>query len=304
MRVKEYELAVSALGRPDSFDSKTDPVVRVSMNSIRERLHAYFEGEGRAESWVLSIPKGRYQAVFAERQVAAAAVAAERPALRRFWAPYTGPGAVNVVTYTEPLFFRDADNRYIRDIHINDRSGMDLEPCFHYLSSGEMQAAISLLHLFQELGAPLDLRNARLSSLTELSHANLILLGSVRTNPLIDRLTGPPGYVMTRTTIEGEGKVYQGSRTMDGKLPRFTDFVLVTRRPGLAPGSTITIVASHHGRAVQGVGTLLTIEAEVAALLRVLGNRLAEPFQILFQVEMMDLDAEVVEVRYLTHRML
>ncbi len=303
-RVKEHELAVSALGRPESFDSKTDPVIRVCMTSIRERLAAFFEGEGRGERWVLSIPKGRYQVVYAERDVVDTATV-EPSALRRFWAPYLAPNALNVVTYTEPLFFRDASGRYIRDIQINHRDGMPLEACYHYLSSGEIQAAISLVRLFQELGAPLDLRNARLSSLTELSQTNLILLGSVRTNHLIDRLSGPPGWVMTRDTLESEGKgeVFRGSRTMDGKLPRFTDFVLVTRRPGLAPGSTITIIASHHGRACQGVGTFLTIETEVAALLETIGKTpLPEHFQILMRVEMMDLDAEVVEVRYLQHR--
>ena len=46
---KEYEIAVQALGRTDSFDPKIDPIVRVSIASIRERLQRYFETEGTAE---------------------------------------------------------------------------------------------------------------------------------------------------------------------------------------------------------------------------------------------------------------
>jgi hypothetical protein len=298
------------------------------MASIRERLRAYFDGDGRDERWVLSVPKGRYRAVFTEHAPAPPSdpPAERHPALRRFWAPYLAPGGNNVITYTEPLFFKDPQGVYLRNIYVNDRTiaeeelyaslpvppGTPLEACYHYLSSGEMQASVSLVRAFGDLGAPLDLRNARRSSLTELRHANLILLGSVRTNHLIDSLMGGPGFVMTRDALEnrdarpGEESVYRGTRYMDGKLPRFTDYAVVTRRRGLASGSTLTIISSHHGRAVQGVGTVLTLEDRVASLLASMGmegeGALPEHFQLLLQVEMMDLDAEVVDVRYLTHR--
>ncbi|MGQ9635534.1 MAG: hypothetical protein ACUVXB_14980, partial [Bryobacteraceae bacterium] len=62
--VKEYEIAVSVLGRPSSFDPKIDPIVRVSMASIRDRLRAYFENEGRTEPLRVSLPKGQYRLLF------------------------------------------------------------------------------------------------------------------------------------------------------------------------------------------------------------------------------------------------
>ncbi len=43
--VKEYDIAVHALGRPLSFDPKTDPIVRVNIATIRERLRSYFDIE-------------------------------------------------------------------------------------------------------------------------------------------------------------------------------------------------------------------------------------------------------------------
>ena len=36
--VKEYSLAVSVLGKGDSFDPKADPIVRVQMRRLREHL--------------------------------------------------------------------------------------------------------------------------------------------------------------------------------------------------------------------------------------------------------------------------
>src|SRR5262245_24640196 len=40
--VKEYSLAVSVLGKADSFDPKADPIVRVQMRRLRERLARYY----------------------------------------------------------------------------------------------------------------------------------------------------------------------------------------------------------------------------------------------------------------------
>jgi hypothetical protein len=338
--LKEYELAVFALGRPESFDPKTDPVVRVSMASIRERLRAYFDNEGRHERLVLGIPKGRYVAAFGERPDAPAPPQApprsERPALERFWAPHVragaaagAPAAPNVAMYTEPLFFRDDEKGlYIRSLYLNDRSASaadvqtkigaraaaGLRPCFHYLSAGEVHAALALIRLFQELGQPLDLRNVRLSAMSDFRQANLILLGSTRTNHFMDAMQGDKGLLMTADAIvnprpeRGESREYRGRRYMDGKLPRFTEYCLVTRRPGLAPGTACTIVASNHGRAIQGVGHFLTLETQVAGLLRDLGveetGPLPDYFQVLFEVEMIDLDDEVVNVARAAHRVL
>jgi hypothetical protein len=333
--LKEFELAVFALGRPDSFDPKTDPVIRVSIGSIRDRLRAYFGNEGRDERLVLSIPKGRYLAVFTERNDPVAPPPApvgpgvDRPALSRFWKPYAAPSASNVIMHTEPLFFRDDEaGLYARNLLINDRAtsaaevhqkiphrdGATLQPCYHYLSTGEVHCTFSLIRMAQELGLPLDIRNARLSAMNDFRYANLILLGSTRTNHFMDAMQGDRGFLMTADAIEnpqprpGEQQTYRGRRYMDGKLPRYSEFCLVTRRPGLAPNSAVTIIASNHGRAIQGVGNFLTLETQMAALFETMvlvgSEPLPEYFQVLFEVEMIDLDDEVVNVSYSSHRVL
>src|SRR5687767_15493477 len=128
----------------------------------------------------------------------------------------------------------------------------------------------------------------------------------------MDTMQGPKGFVLTASTIEnaqprpGEATPYTGTRYLDGKLPRFTEYAVVTRRPGLVPGSAVTIIASNHGRALQGAGDLLTIEPQVQALLEAMGLGPSDPvperFQALFKVEMIDLDDEVVSVSYVAHR--
>lgn len=54
---KEYEIAISAVGRRASFDPKTDAIVRVSIARIRERLQEYFEGEGEKKKYASIFPR-------------------------------------------------------------------------------------------------------------------------------------------------------------------------------------------------------------------------------------------------------
>lgn len=44
--IKEYNIAVEALGRPADFDPKNDAIVRVEMHRLRKRLTEYYAGPG------------------------------------------------------------------------------------------------------------------------------------------------------------------------------------------------------------------------------------------------------------------
>src|SRR5215469_17215068 len=74
--IKEYVIAVEVLGRPPSFDSKADPIVRVEAARLRDRLSAYYEAEGGADPVLISLPKGRYVPEFVERRTREAATSA------------------------------------------------------------------------------------------------------------------------------------------------------------------------------------------------------------------------------------
>jgi serine/threonine-protein kinase len=63
-RVKEYVVAVEAYGRPASFDSRVDPVVRVEARRLRDRLKTWYEGEGRNARIRIELPRGGYAALF------------------------------------------------------------------------------------------------------------------------------------------------------------------------------------------------------------------------------------------------
>lgn len=62
--LKGYTIATQALGRDDSFNPATDPIVRVEAARLRKRLEDYYEGTGHNDPVRIIIPKGSYQPGF------------------------------------------------------------------------------------------------------------------------------------------------------------------------------------------------------------------------------------------------
>ena len=58
--MKEYTIGVEALGRRPDFDPKTDPIVRVQVYRLRQKLKEYYDLEGSRDSILVEIPKGHY----------------------------------------------------------------------------------------------------------------------------------------------------------------------------------------------------------------------------------------------------
>ena len=66
--IKESVIALEVLGRNSSFDSKTDPIVRVEAARLRDRLRSYYDREGADDEVLIVVPKGGYVPVFSERR--------------------------------------------------------------------------------------------------------------------------------------------------------------------------------------------------------------------------------------------
>jgi hypothetical protein len=326
--LREHDIAVRALGRPSSFNPTIDPIVRVSIGSIRARLRAYFESEGEGEALRLHIPKGQYRAHFEAVEPGVPASTAKRSALRRFWAPYLEGTYENTMLITELLFFRNEAGAFVRDIFVNDvTGGLDqirermpeldwstFRPSFHFVSAGEMHAMLSLMRLLAGMDAAAEVQNARFSSWSRLRDMNLILLGSSRTNPFLDSLQSGTNYVIDSDHIANstpgphEPPAYAGSRYMDGKLEKVREYAVVTRHPGLNHECAVTMIAANHGRAIEGATDFLTNEERVQVLVEKMELAPDEPFppsfQALLRVDMIDFDEEVTQAEYIAHRVL
>jgi hypothetical protein len=70
--IKESTIAMDVFGRPTSFDSRLDNSVRVQAHRLRKTLEGYYEAEGAADEFRITIPKGSYIPAFQRHQELAA----------------------------------------------------------------------------------------------------------------------------------------------------------------------------------------------------------------------------------------
>jgi hypothetical protein len=74
-QVREQEIGVKLFGRPESYDTSVDNIVRTNVSDLRKRIEAYFHGEGLHEPVVMEIPRGSYLPVFHRRPAETASIA-------------------------------------------------------------------------------------------------------------------------------------------------------------------------------------------------------------------------------------
>jgi hypothetical protein len=65
--IKEYSIAVQALGRSPDFDPQVDTIVRVTAHALRKRLEEYYRAEGAEHAIQICLPAGHYVPNFVRR---------------------------------------------------------------------------------------------------------------------------------------------------------------------------------------------------------------------------------------------
>lgn len=66
--IKEYSIAVEALGRPPEFDPQVDCIVRVTAHNLRKQLELYYATEGASHAVHVFLPPGHYVPQFVHRE--------------------------------------------------------------------------------------------------------------------------------------------------------------------------------------------------------------------------------------------
>jgi tetratricopeptide (TPR) repeat protein len=85
--IKGYSIATLALGRPESFDPQTDPIVRVQAGRLRHALAEY--DSAHDDAVIISLPKGTYVPSFARRTVSQSD-STPQPRLQSPLSPHSG----------------------------------------------------------------------------------------------------------------------------------------------------------------------------------------------------------------------
>ncbi len=65
-RLKEYTVALDALGKPSTYDPRHDSVVRIQVGRLRVKIGEYYQGEGAGDPIVVGLPKGGFKLTFAK----------------------------------------------------------------------------------------------------------------------------------------------------------------------------------------------------------------------------------------------
>jgi TolB-like protein/tetratricopeptide (TPR) repeat protein len=148
-QIKEYTLGLEVFGRRESFDPRTDAIVRVQAWKLRERLLTYYESEGAQESIRIEYRKGSYVPHIITAHPAQA----------------TLPRSIAVIPFID--LGPGHDNAYLCD-------GVTEELIFQ-LSCIEQLRVVSRSSCFAFRGGTSDIR-----SLGQRLHADLIVQGTVR----------------------------------------------------------------------------------------------------------------------------
>jgi hypothetical protein len=75
--LKEYTVAVDALGKPSSYDPRQESAVRMQVGRLRQKLVEYYRTEGVDDPVVLDLPKGGFRVIFEPRKAAFEQIAVE-----------------------------------------------------------------------------------------------------------------------------------------------------------------------------------------------------------------------------------
>ena len=67
--LKEYTVAIEALGKPSSYDPQTNSVVRIQAGRLRQKLSEYYRTEGKDDSVLIELPKGCFRLITAQRRI-------------------------------------------------------------------------------------------------------------------------------------------------------------------------------------------------------------------------------------------
>ncbi len=62
--LKEYQIGLKVYERGPSYDTRTDPIVRVEASRLRAKLLEYYDSQGRGDAVRILLPKGTYVASF------------------------------------------------------------------------------------------------------------------------------------------------------------------------------------------------------------------------------------------------
>jgi TolB-like protein/Tfp pilus assembly protein PilF len=253
-RLKAFDIAVAVLGRDESFDPQSDPIVRLEARRLRRDLEHYYLTEGSDDPVRIAIPKGGYVPVFEacgpDPDSAPPADAAVRPR-RRF---------VVVLLAISTLFVTVAAGAWWWLVQADDPAG-----------GGQQRGPVVVVLPFEtgdgsamQAGLAAGLTNDLVAALRRFGQLRLFAPDrSVAAEAVPELVAGagqPVGFVVRGMLQQDERQLHVTARLTDAR--------------------TGEVVWSETFERRLGVSGLLEIQTDLAAQL---AGRLAQPYGIVHQ---------------------
>jgi len=216
------------------------------------------------------------------------------PALRQFWAGFTGNPEPPWVIYSNAEFAGRPDS----DMHYYDaQRDAGLPIMDHYTGVGEVLAIHDLDMLFSSLNHPVRVKRGRLLSLDDVKNNNLIFVGSPSENLTLREIPGTSEFQF-RTLTDGPRK---GSVTilnlhprpgeppswLASMIPLSEDYAMVALVGDINPTYRVMIVAGTTTLGTQAAVEYVCREQSVKELLARAGSSPAgvRPFEAVLHVD-------------------
>ncbi len=161
-RLKEYSIGIEVFDRGESFDPRTDPVVRGEARRLRLKLKEYYEVEGATDPIRFNLPKGSYVPCFEANVQDSPGMQTANPLSH---APKPHLKTIAVLPFVN--LSSDSENEYFSD-------GLT-EEIIHALGKVEGMSVVARTSVFQFKGKAYDVRK-----LGEQLNVQTVLEGSVR----------------------------------------------------------------------------------------------------------------------------
>lgn len=192
-RLKEYLIGIEVFDRGESFDPRTDPVVRGEARRLRLKLKEYYEVEGGTDLIRFNLPKGSYVPCFETNVQDLPEMPSANPLSH---APKPHLKTIAVLPFVN--LSSDSENEYFSD-------GLT-EEIIHALGKVEGMSVVARTSVFQFKGKAYDVRK-----LGEQLNVQTVLEGSVRKAGDRLRITAQlinasDGYHLLSKTFEREMK--------------------------------------------------------------------------------------------------
>ena len=260
--------------------------------------------------------------------------------LRDLWAGFLEAGSLPMVAYSNAAFLTTqtadllrlksdsgvdlgtvAPRSSVQKLVSNPRLLQDAGPVFFqdvYTGTGEVMAVFYLTQMFERFHSRLEIKRTRLVTTNDLTHHDVIFLGSIRENALLEALplaqdfvfawpsnaTVWSGRILNLHPRTGESGSYEIERDPQTRALR-ADYVLVSFLPGLAPDKRIAVLGGLTTLGTQAAAEFATSPKEIRELASRLGSgsantsgKLPPWFQVVLKVDIMK--GDLLRVNYVT----